>query len=293
MSFENICFQCFKVFEQKLKCCSRCKIVCYCSTDCQEKNWRIHSSNCPRKDFLFKTLNITKSSMQENILHYMKKFDKENPEKIWKTLIYVCSEPFCQRNIYNQKTDTWIDMYPNAKEYFRNKILTLIKNYVKNKGRINFVDVEKKLRKESKLYFVEESIFTQKNEFKLCQQFFLGKKPYFKRTRKISRFQVGYFFSVYQKNSCTRKLFLIDVKAGDPIILNSCFPIFLTAALPNKLSMTYGKLVDAFEYDECDYVLDVIVDISPQYYKDCLPFKTPEVNMEKLKDAGLLTTSCQ
>lgn len=288
MTYENICFNCGKVSEKKLNCCSRCKLAHYCSVECQRSDWNIHLSECPRKDYVFKELLISKNSMHKNVHFYMSKFDKYDPEKIWKTLVYACSEPFSQRNIYNRKTKKWIEKYPNSREYFRNKILALVKNYVKNKKKISFADVEKKLRKESELYNLKEQII-QNDTAKLIQKFFISDKFYFNWERKLSKFQRDYFLSLNQSDSCQRKLFSTDVKDGDIVHLNTTFPIYLSAALPRKELLIYSKIVDAFDYDECPYVLDVIVDISPNYYTNQLPFRTKEANMEKLKDAGILT----
>jgi len=45
------CYNCKKIFEFKsLKNCARCKIAHYCSTECQQSDWRRHKEGCaPRK----------------------------------------------------------------------------------------------------------------------------------------------------------------------------------------------------------------------------------------------------
>ncbi|GMT33043.1 hypothetical protein PFISCL1PPCAC_24340 [Pristionchus fissidentatus] len=44
----SVCSYCFdKSFEEKaLSRCAKCKIVHYCSADCQKKDWRIHKTEC-------------------------------------------------------------------------------------------------------------------------------------------------------------------------------------------------------------------------------------------------------
>lgn len=45
------CAGCEMFFEKtRLKRCNRCKLIEYCSRDCQVKNWRFHKANCKDMD---------------------------------------------------------------------------------------------------------------------------------------------------------------------------------------------------------------------------------------------------
>ncbi len=50
-SHRSACVQCGKTkaahAPEKLKACSRCKAVKYCSVECQKEHWSIHKSGCP------------------------------------------------------------------------------------------------------------------------------------------------------------------------------------------------------------------------------------------------------
>ena len=42
----NICDECGKESNVKLKCCSKCKLAYYCSADCQRADWKKHKIVC-------------------------------------------------------------------------------------------------------------------------------------------------------------------------------------------------------------------------------------------------------
>merc|ERR1712098_665312 len=44
--FQNLCSGCNVHFKEKLKFCSRCRNVYYCSPECQKRDWKRHKADC-------------------------------------------------------------------------------------------------------------------------------------------------------------------------------------------------------------------------------------------------------
>jgi hypothetical protein len=42
----RVCANCQQRFSRSLQACSRCRVVYYCSRDCQQAHWRAHRPNC-------------------------------------------------------------------------------------------------------------------------------------------------------------------------------------------------------------------------------------------------------
>ncbi|KAJ6535706.1 hypothetical protein B0H19DRAFT_433872 [Mycena capillaripes] len=65
--------QCFNY--KNLKECGRCKVVCYCSVECQRKNWKEHKPTCDHNVAEFAKVNGEEPLMQRNLRHWVARFD--------------------------------------------------------------------------------------------------------------------------------------------------------------------------------------------------------------------------
>jgi hypothetical protein len=91
--------------------------------------------------------------------------NETNSEVIWSKLKEVATEPFLRRNIYNKLTDTFIDRYPKAQDTFTRKIIILMTCYLRSlNGKKTYLDIEKRIRKESKEWFHEIKVGDEVNK---------------------------------------------------------------------------------------------------------------------------------
>merc|ERR1712126_21231 len=87
----------------KLKLCSRCKLVRYCSTKCQREDWKRHKSECAMADM---------AKLQLNEGEYLEIDPKKNPTKLEGDLVWTswsCKDSTGKQKLTQQKSLAELD----------------------------------------------------------------------------------------------------------------------------------------------------------------------------------------
>jgi len=301
MSFRNICTACGKCSKEHLTPCETCKLVYYCSEECQKKHAEKHKYDCPKFDFESNKVRIIDGLyIPFNIKLYESMFKGKKPEIIWKKLIVTLCEPYVNRFIYHEGNGNFVERYPDAAEYFKLKIITFAKLYILSKKKANFAKVERRLRRESELLEVETVIRKIENDLYIFRKVYHKDELYFEIAEMCSKEYVqslkGYFrlkgFKEYllkkkgAEFSCGReKFFTVPDEENKFYQKHTRFSVYFQAVPFDKRFKECSKCEDPYGA-ECDYLVDVICDeaffLEKMYY-----FKNAKENLRKLGQAGI------